>query len=365
VFGVGAVLEGVKSSRYDSEKLRKQNDIQYAFTQWEWKPLEQFTLIGGIRFDQNTQFASAFSPKLSMLYKLNVQHQFRLSVGQGFKAPDFRQLYLDFTNAAAGSYSVFGSVQAQQVIAKLDALGQIGNLFPNYYLLKALKPEYSNGLHFTWDWKINTRSAVSLQLFRNDIKNLIESQQVGTYISGAQIFSYLNIGRAFTTGFELEGQHRFNANWSLSGGYQYLRTGDKDQIADIKSGTVYTKNSQGYSRIMKLNEYVGLPNTSKHKLQVKINYNSPKGYFVNIRAIYRSRWAVNNNNGNKVFDNGDVFASGYVAINSAAGKTFKNGISLQAGIDNISNYIDATNLPNLPGRTFYTSIKYQLQKNNK
>ncbi len=363
VFGVGAVWEGVKSSRYDSEKVRKQNEIQYAFTQWEWKPSEKLTLIGGVRFDQNTQFASAYSPKLSMLYKLNGQHQFRFSVGQGFKAPDFRQLFLDFTNAAAGSYSVFGSAQAQQVIAKLDALGQIGNLFPNYYLLKALKPEYSNGLHFTWDWTINTKSSISVQLFRNDIKNLIESQQVGTYISGAQIYSYLNIGRAFTTGFELEGQHKINTNWTLSGGYQFLQTGDKDQIAEIKSGTVYTKNSQGYSRLMKLNEYVGLPNTSRHKLQVKINYNSPKGYYLNARAIYRSRWAVNNNNGNEVFDNGDVFASGYVALNSAAGKTFKNGIGFQVGIDNITNYIDAANLPNLPGRTFYTSIKYQLQNN--
>ena len=363
VFGVGAVWEGVKSSRYDSEQLRKQNDIQYAFTQWEWKASDKFTLIGGVRFDQNTQFASAFSPKMSMLYKLNPRHQFRLSIGQGFKAPDFRQLFLDFTNAAAGSYSVFGSAQAQQVIARLNTLGQIGNLFPNYYLLKALKPEYSNGMHFTWDWKINSRSAMSLQLFRNDIKNLIESQQVGTYISGAQIFSYLNIGRAFTTGFELEGQHRFNANWSINGGYQYLRTGDKDQIEAIKSGTVYTKNNQGFSRLMKLNEYVGLPNASTHKLQVKLNYDSPKGYYLNVRAIYRSRWAVNNNNGNEVFDDGDVFASGYVALNSAAGKTFENGISFQVGIDNISNYIDAANLPNLPGRTFFTSIKYQIQKN--
>ena len=363
VIGFGTVWEGVKSSRYDSEKLRKQNEIQYAFTQWEWKPLEKLTLIGGVRFDQNTQFASAYSPKLSMLYKLNTHHQFRFSIGQGFKAPDFRQLFLDFTNAAAGSYSVFGSAQAQQVIAKLDALGQIGNLFPNYYLLKALKPEYSNGLHFTWDWKVNTQSSISVQLFRNDIKNLIESQQVGTYISGAQIYSYLNIGRAFTTGFELEGQHKINSNWTLSGGYQFLQTGDKDQIAEIKSGTVYTKNSQGYSRLMKLSEYVGLPNTSKHKLQVKINYNSPKGYYLNVRAIYRSRWAVNNNNGNEVFDNGDVFASGYVALNSAAGKTFKNGIGVQVGMDNITNYIDAANLPNLPGRTFYTSIKYQLQNN--
>lgn len=363
VFGIGAVWEGVKSSRYDSEKLRKQNDIQYAFTQWEWKPSEKFTIIGGLRFDNNSQFASAFSPKISMLYKVNQQHQFKLSVGQGFKAPDFRQLFLDFTNAAAGSYSVFGVAQAQQVIAKLDALGQIGNLFPNYYQLKALKPEYSNGVHFTWDWKINASSTLSVQLFRNDIKNLIESQQVGTYISGAQIFSYLNIGRAFTTGFEIEGQHKLNTHWTISGGYQFLVTGDKDQIAEIKFGTVYTKNNQGYSRLLRLNEYVGLPNTSKHKLQVKLNYNSPKGYYLNVRAIYRSRWAVNNNNGNEVFDIGDVFASGYVALNSAAGKTFKNGMGTQIGIDNIGNYVDATNLPNLPGRTFYASVKYQFQNN--
>ncbi len=359
VFGLGAVWEGVKSSRYDSEKIRKQNEIHYAFTQIEWKPIEKFTFIGGVRFDNNTQFASAFSPKISMLYKFNEQHQFRLSVGQGFKAPDFRQLFLDFTNAAAGSYSVYGVAQAQQVIAKLDALGQIGNLFPSYYQLKSLKPEYSNGIHFTWDWKINTRSNISAQFFRNDIKNLIESQQVGTYVSGAQIYSYLNIGRAFTTGFELEGQYKLNAYWTISGGYQFLVTGDKDQIKEIKSGTVYTKNNEGYSRILKMSEYVGLPNTSKHKLQFKLNYNSPKGYYLNVRTIYRSRWAVNNNNGNEVFDNGDVFASGYVAINSATGKTFKNGLTVQAGVDNITNYIDAANLPNLPGRTFYTSIQYQ------
>ena len=361
VFGVGAVWEGVKSSRYDSEKVRKQNDIQYAFTQWEWKPIKKFTFIGGLRFDRNSQFASALSPKVSMLYMLNAKHQFKLSIGQGFKAPDFRQLFLDFTNAAAGSYSVFGSAQAQQVIARLDALGQIGNLFPSYYQLRALKPEYSNGVHFTWDWKVNAKTNLSSQFFRNDIKNLIESQQVGTYISGAQIYSYLNIGRAFTTGFEIEGQHQLNEKWTLSGGYQYLVTGDKDQIAEIKAGTVYTKNSKGYSRLMQLNEYVGLPNTSKHKLQFKVNYNSPKGYYLNARAIYRSRWAVNNNNGNEVFDNGDVFASGYMVFNTAAGKAFKNGLSVQAGIDNVSNYIDAANLPNLPGRTMFLSLKYQIQ----
>ena len=152
IFGAGEVWEGVKSSRYDSEKVRKNNTIQYGFTQWEWAPIEKLILVGGVRFDQNANYASAWSPKLSMLYKINAQHKIKLSVGQGFKAPDFRQLYLDFTNAAAGNYSVFGSSEAQKVIGQLNSLGQIGALYSNYYQLKSLQPESSTGIHLSWDW---------------------------------------------------------------------------------------------------------------------------------------------------------------------------------------------------------------------
>ena len=51
IFGMGVVWEGVKSSRYDSEKLRKENAVQYGFTQWEWTASDKFIIIGGIRFD--------------------------------------------------------------------------------------------------------------------------------------------------------------------------------------------------------------------------------------------------------------------------------------------------------------------------
>ena len=204
LFGAGTVLEGVKSTRYDSEKVRKTNSIQYGFSQMEWSPMQKLILIGGIRFDKNEAYASAFSPKISTLYKINAKQKIKFSIGQGFKAPDFRQIYLDFTNAAAGGYSVFGTAQAQQVIGQLSSLGQIGALYDNYYQLKALKPEYSTGMHFSWDYEPTDKSFLSVQLFRNDINNLIQVQQVGAYITGAQIFSYLNIGRAFTQGIELE-----------------------------------------------------------------------------------------------------------------------------------------------------------------
>ena len=363
IVGAGAVWEGVKSSRYDSEKVRKNNTIQYGFTQWEWTPNTKLILIGGVRFDQNAQYASAWSPKFSMLYKLNKQHKLKLSVGKGFKAPDFRQLYLDFTNAAAGNYSVFGSAEAQKVIGQLNSLGQIGTLYSNYYLLKSLQPESSTGIHFSWDWEPNSKTFISVQAFRNDIKNLIEVQQVGSYVSGAQIFSYLNIGRAFTNGVELESKYQLNHNWSLSGGYQFILTGDKDQIEQIKAGTVYTRNASGISSRLTMSDYVGLPNVSKHKAQLKINYVTEHGFFANYRMVYRSKWAVNNTNGNEVYDSGDNFAAGYISLHASMGKDYANGISLQMGCDNISNYIDAVNLSNLPGRTAYVSIKYQIIKN--
>lgn len=361
IFGMGAVWEGVKSSRYDSEKLRKENAVQYGFTQWEWAASDKFIIIGGIRFDKNATYASAWSPKLSMLYKLNASHKIRLSIGQGFKAPDFRQLYLNFTNAAAGNYSVFGSAQAQKVIGQLNSLGQIGVLYNNYYLLKDLEPESSNGMHLSWEWTPTSKTFINTQLFRNDITNLIEVQQVGTYFSGAQIFSYLNIGRAFTQGLELEFKQNINNHLVFSGGYQYLITGDKDQIAEIKAGTVYTRNASNMSTRLTMSDYAGLPNVSKHKAQLKINYTNQKGVFANARIIYRSKWAVNNTNGNEVYDNGDDFAQSYFSLHSSIGKEYQNGLTVQLGADNINNYIDAIHLPNLAGRTYFINLKYQIK----
>jgi outer membrane receptor for ferrienterochelin and colicins len=109
-----------------------------------------------------------------------------------------------------------------------------------------------------------------------------------------------------------------------------------------------------------MSDYVGLPNNSKHKAQLKLNYNNDNGVFANLRFLYRSKWAVNNTNGNQVFDNGDSFAEGYVAAHASVGKNYTNGWGVQIGSDNITNYIDAVNLPNLPGRTYFMTLKYQI-----
>lgn len=360
--GGGYIHETARSTRYDNSSSVKTNRIGYAYLQTEWKALDRLTLIGGARYDHNELFAAAFSPKLALQYKINNKLSLKASVGRGFKAPDFRQLYLNFTNTAAGSYSVFGSVEAQKIISELNRLGQISSLEPAFYGLSTLKPEFSTGFNIGIHFQDNKWS-VSANIFRNNIKNLIDSRLVAYRTGGAQIFSYLNVKNAFTQGIETDVQYKVNKNLSLTAGYQFLLTGDQAEIDAINAGKVFTRDQNGFSRRMNRSEYVGLPNRSKHMANFKILY-SKDAFFANTRLVYRSKWTTTDTDGNGLFNSNDAFAKGYLQMNAAVGYEFNKGLSLQAGTDNLFNYTDVINLPNLPGRTFYVTVSYQFFNKN-
>lgn len=367
--GAGYIKEYVNSSRYNDKNSRKENQVYYGFAQSEWKPLPSLTLIGGIRYDKNELYASAFSPKLALQYKRNDRFALQASYGKGFKAPDFRQLYLNFTNTSAGGYSVYGALEAQQIIQQLDAAGLIKQYETDFYGLQQLQPEYANGLNIGFtafplkklQWKLN--------LFRNDIKNLIESRLVATRVDNSQIFSYINVRRAFTQGIETQIKYIVNKWMQVEAGYQFLQTADKDQLAKVKAGGYYyTRDANGFSIPLKRSDYIGLPNRSPHMITVKAYVESPnEKWFGNVRAIYRSKWVVTDTDGNGIYNKQDEFASGFTLLNASAGYHFSNGISLQAGADNILNHVDANNLPNAPGLTFYGIVNYQFnhKKNHK
>ncbi|TAG13562.1 MAG: TonB-dependent receptor [Sphingobacteriia bacterium] len=355
--GAGYIIETANSTRYDKSSNTKTNRIGYAFIQSEWKPTDAFTIVAGARYDHNELFAAAFSPKLAFQYKFNPKFSLKASIGRGFKAPDFRQLYLNFTNTAAGSYSVFGTVEAQKIIAELNRIGQISSLESDYYRLSELKPEFATGINIGLSYNPITPLSITANIFSNTIENLIDSRLVAYKTGGAQIFSYLNVKHAFTKGIETDIKYALSKKWSLAGGYQFLLTGDKDEINRINNGQVFTRDANGFSSKLKRSEYVGLANRSKHMANFRVQFEQ-QNYFANLRLIYRSKWAVSDKDGNGLFNTNDAFADGFIQVNMATGKNFNKGIRVQAGCDNILNYTDVLNLPNLPGRTFYFTLAY-------
>ena len=362
--GVGMVQEGVKSNRYELNSTRRTNNIAYVFAQTEIKPVEKLTIITGFRYDNNQLFAAAFSPKIAAMLKVNDHLKFNASIGRGFKAPDFRQLYLNFTNTAAGGYSVFGTLEAQKQIEFLKSIGQISSIESDYYRLKELHPEYATGINLGLQYNPSAAFQFDFSLFRNDVENLIDTRLVAYHKSGAQIFSYLNLKNAYTQGVETQLNVKIIPQIAIAVGYQYLLTADKDQVKEIKAGKIYTIDASGFARLMRLDEYVGLPNRSKHMANFKFSYEH-ENYFTNLRVLFRSKWAVGDKDGNGLYNTNDAFANAFAQINFAAGKQFSKQFRAQVGCDNIGNYIDIANLPNLAGRTFYTTLTYQFNQKNK
>jgi outer membrane receptor for ferrienterochelin and colicins len=360
--GAGYAIDEARSTRYDNISSNKQNTILYGYVQHEWNPSGKITIITGLRYDDNKLFAAAFSPKLALRYKLSNKILLNGSIGRGFKAPDFRQLYLNFTNNAAGGYSVFGSIDAVKIITELQRLGQVAEIKDDFYKLSQLKPEFSTGVNIGATYTYSGKLSMNLNFFRNDIEELIDVRQVATKSTGAQIFSYINIKNAFTQGGEVEINWQLLKTLKISSGYQLLLTADKDQLKSVKADQVYTRDASGFSRLMNRNEYTGLPNRSRHMANLKLGYENDNHFFATARFIYRSQWAVSDKDGNGVYNSNDEFAKGYMQVNISAGKELKKGIRLNAGMDNVFNYRDINNLPNLQGRMIYVGLQTSLLK---
>ena len=360
-FGGGYTIDQANSTRYDDVSNTKRNNILYGFVQHEWKPFDKLIFITGLRYDHNKLFEGAASPKFAFRYNHNKKVSFTGSIGRGFKAPDFRQLYLDFTNNAAGGYSVFGCIDAVKIINEMQQLGQIGNINPDFYKLSDLKPEFSTGINLGSIINPLNNLEMKINLFRNDISDMIDVRQVATKLDGAQIFSYINIKKAYTEGIEIQSTLNITKQFSISAGYQYLITADKDEISRIKNRAVYTVGSTGDVRLLEKNEYKGLSNRSNHLANIKFNYENKKGIFGTFRVFYKSKWYISDTDGNGLINSNDESAKGYFMTNISAGKELGKLVKINIGIDNLFNYQDINYLPNTQGRMIYitTNIKFK------
>ena len=360
--GAGLVAEKLNTTRYAG---KRSNDIRYAFIQNEWRASEQFTFIGGLRYDHNSAYQSRLSPKLAGQYKINNRLRINASYGAGFKAPDFRQLFLNFLNTAAGGYVVYGANEI--TISELETQKQQGilsDILPRAYQLNLLKPEISRGFNAGAQYDVNDKLNVGVNFFRNDIDNLIQVDIIAFRSNAAAVYSYFNVKEAYTQGAEFNASYQLSRSFQLQGGYQFLITADKPDIKRIQERNVFARDLQtGEATRVSRSDYAGLPNRSKHMANAKFFYdNEKKGWSASLRVMYKSRWGTYDKDGNGIINREDEFAKGAALVNINAAKTIQ-AFRLQAGIDNLFNYKDEINLPGQPGIQPYVSINYSFIKN--
>lgn len=388
--GFGANLDALERTFIDEDKNFK---AWYGFVQYDFNPIRKVNLILGARYEGSDSYQSAFTPKASVNYKFNEVISVRGSVGYGFKIPDFRQLFFNFRNLNSG-YIVLGTHTVNDEISYgLDNVVEVE---------KKLKPESSIGYNFGFQIRPIHGLKININAFRNDIKDLIDSydtELLSMSLEGlspevqatqkelrrrigigegdfTRVFSYRNINETFTQGIEVDINYKINKNLRFLAGYQFLDTGNKEEIDQIKEGIFY-KDENGISRKLDPSAYFGLANRSRHMLNAKIFYeNFQHKFSVNLRGIYRSEFVPTDSNNNRVIDTFDNFVKPNTQINFAVNKELFGLVNLQFGIDNLFNYdgLDNKELFNFPnpngggvvpnesflqlGRSYYTRIQF-------
>lgn len=302
------------------------------------QPFGNLLLTLGARYQNNSSFGSHAVPKAGAVYRINDHLIVRGAFGLGFRAPNLGELYYHLLHLEYG-YQVIGN--------------------------PTLRPEtsqsYSTGGTFTAG-----RYQLSLNLFRNNLRNLIDDvlfcdetagqdcsgqtlvQLMTQYgvppsfdydTSGAALFTFvnLNVDRAYTQGFDVDGRVAFTPSLVFSGAYTYLEAVDPVT-------------------------HTWLPYRNRHQGHVMFEYTRPRwGLTTNIRGTFFSKWPTENNEGSPSTD----WAYGYQIWNFYLSKTLGRGIRAFGSIDNLMDSRDQKLTQNPPsfdrpdfGRTFRIGMSY-------
>ena len=333
----------------------------YAYLQYDMHLTNALNLILGARFDSHSKYESQFSPKFALRYELSDKLSFKGSTGYGFKAPDFRQLYFDFTNATVG-YTVLGYNAVTNALSALEEQGQIATiLVPISEFEGELNPENSISVNIGSDYKVSSALKFNINLFRNTINDLIDTRIIANKTNGQNVFSYYNINKVYTQGLEFNTIWKPNNRLKLSVGYQLLYAKDKTAEAAFKNGEVYARaspNSPAFQ--LSKDDYFGLYNRSRHMANLKLFYTIPKWNLdANFRTTFRSKYGLFDTNGNGYLDTYDDFVDGYAIVDLAFNKAFYKNYQLGIGVDNLFNFTDPQNISNIAGRIIYGKLNIQ------
>ncbi len=363
IAGAGYNMETINANRYTSSH---HFNAFYLFSQKEWLFENRLNITAGARLDKHTLYKLQFNPKLAVAYKISPAISAYASVGTGFKAPDFRQQFLNFTNSLIG-YTLLGANELSSGLQQLQHDGQIDasiNISP-YLNSPALLPEKSIGTNIGFKFLVRPNTQITANFFRNDISHLIDRYNLPfTKINNQAIFSYTNITKVFTRGFDANISHSFSKKFSISTGYQYLEAKDKDIVSKIHQHQLVKRDPVNFvSSYVTMKDYGGLFNRSKHVANLQLTEHDKKnGVTSSIRAVYRGRFGYSDLNGNAILDDDREYVNGYLLVNASVSKTFKKGIEAQLGSDNILNHRDKDKLPNLYGRTYFINFSINLHQ---
>lgn len=166
----------------------------------EWR-LNRVLLSAGGRYTSNSRWGDNLSPSLGGVWEPVSAVRLRANVSRGFRPPSFKETGWRFGNPSAG-YEIRGNPD--------------------------LDPESSWAYTMGASWGVGAGIVLDVDLYRNDIRELIELvvDQEASNEAGLLVFTPINVARARTQGVELAARWA-SGPWRATLGYNYLHARDR------------------------------------------------------------------------------------------------------------------------------------------
>lgn len=281
--GYDSALERMSSPRLSTPGKRAR---LAPYLQHEWLPTDAVAITPGLRFDADSAFGSALSPKLAMRIDAHERVRFRLSGGRGFRAPGFRELLLQFTQNASLGYIVAGNPDLRAEHSwGLDGAGEVDLVRTGDRRLTFVA---------TAHW---TR-----------VRDLITTDVIDT-TGGISSYGYVNVGDARTAGLESE-----------------LR------LAVKEPGWRFDLDL-GYTRLhaRDLNAQRPLPGRSRDQASLRATFDhEASGVGLRLRTLLAGARTFN-------ADDGPVRSEPYLTVDARIEKSLGDHLGVFAGVDNLLN----------------------------
>ena len=302
------------------------------YVQDEFNLIRNINITAGLRLNQNKQFGTRLTPKVSAMWKIGNPWRLRATWSQGFKTPTTKELYYRYVRQMSGTYLYLGNTQLNPQTS-------------NYYSVSG---------EYTWQGLSLTVSA-----YYNKVDNMIALVTIPNYQAPDEYIvlydpvktrQYQNIEDAKTYGVDVNVCYTWK-EIAVGGGYSYL---------DTKANQYDTTHDR-----MK---EVTIDGMAHHKGNAFVTWNHA------FSSDYRLGVGVYCRFSTKRFYQIDGNGKGYqiwrLSTTHDLGHSKTMAYHVEAGVDNIFDYADRT--PHglhlgttTPGRTFYVSFGIRFNKGKK
>lgn len=283
----------------------KSTNLHSIFGQDEYKFNDVISFVLGLRYDNHSNYGGQLSPKFAFLHSPYPNLRVRLNYGSGFRAPSFKELFMDYYNEGVG-YRVFGNPD--------------------------LKPELSNSYSFNIEYWSNDDWQLKTTLFYNSVKDMIEYSFV-EYKDHITTYKAKNVQKVKTWGCEFE--FKVSLFDFMEQYFTYNYTDTKDELLNRELS--FRSKHRG-NLITKF--YL----TNKIDLQLRQQFYSKQKYW-----------------GEDVAETtGEKFVDGKYLLYLYANFRLPYNLKLYSGINNLTNKYDIQWGP-LPGREWFIGLQYNFK----